>query len=247
MPSGSRYNVVVASLVVLLSGVGIGALIQSKAVMFPHLSIFATGLVGLSLLIVPSRLICQVPTSDSAVAVGRDSPAAPAETTAAGQDSLAASDSSQAVAGDTGIVRRSADSSFDSAPSDSALGASPDALQRSRSPGTVRSDTTAASTQPRDSILQVACSATAGPAAVARDLLVVVFSSEAGARERAQVARTVEGKLLGPLESEPGAYYLRVPARGQEFKLRAAADELARLPQVRQVGSRACPSPQSPG
>jgi hypothetical protein len=78
---------------------------------------------------------------------------------------------------------------------------------------------------------------------IARDLLVVEFTPRAGARERAAAAKSVHGKLLKPVKSgTPRAYYLRVPSGGQEFRLRAAADQLIRLPQVQQVGSRACPA-----
>jgi hypothetical protein len=86
--------------------------------------------------------------------------------------------------------------------------------------------------------------ACAGSAALARDLLVVVFAPEAGARERTAAAKSVGGTLLGPASpGEPGVYYLRVPAGGNEFELRHASDQLILLPQVRQVGSRACPRP----
>jgi hypothetical protein len=95
---------------------------------------------------------------------------------------------------------------------------------------------------PVDSILRKACRGSGGSATLARDLLVVVFAPEAGRAERAALVREVRGKLLGPVSSEPGAYYLRVPTGGQEHRLRAAADELVRSGLVRQVGSRACPS-----
>ena len=98
----------------------------------------------------------------------------------------------------------------------------------------------AAPAAPVDSILSAACGGAAGSTTVARDLLVVVFAAEAGPPERAAAAKSVDGKLAG--SPEPGAYYLQIPARGQEHLLRAAADELVQLPYVRQVGSRACPS-----
>ena len=96
---------------------------------------------------------------------------------------------------------------------------------------------------PVDSILRKACRGSEGSATLARDLLVIVFAAEAGRADRAALVREVKGKLLGPVSSEPGAYYLRVPTGGQESRLRAAADELVRSGLVRQVGSRACPSP----
>jgi hypothetical protein len=95
--------------------------------------------------------------------------------------------------------------------------------------------------EPTDSILSAACGA-GGSTAVARDLLVIVFAPEARAAERAAVAKTVDGKLLGSVTSgEPGAYYLRVPSGGDEYRLRLAADRLILLDMVRQVGSRRCP------
>ena len=96
---------------------------------------------------------------------------------------------------------------------------------------------------PVDSILRKACRGSGGSATLARDLLVVVFAPEAARADRAALAREVGGKLLGPVSSEPGAYYLKVPTRGQEHRLRAAADELVRSGLVRRVGTRACPSP----
>jgi hypothetical protein len=79
---------------------------------------------------------------------------------------------------------------------------------------------------------------------VARDLLVVVFAPEAGAAERAAAAKSVDGTLLGRVASgAQGAYYLRVPGGGEEYRLRAAADQLILLDKVRQVGSRTCPRP----
>jgi hypothetical protein len=75
---------------------------------------------------------------------------------------------------------------------------------------------------------------------------VIVFAPEATAAERAAVAKAVDGSLLGSVTSEPGAYYLRVPSGGDEYRLRVAADSLIQLDMVRQVGSRACPPLQPP-
>jgi hypothetical protein len=112
-----------------------------------------------------------------------------------------------------------------------------------KAPGTATKPGTApAPPQPADSILSAACSGPAGSKAVARDLLVILFAPEAGAADRVAVAKTVGGTLLGSVTSgEPGAYYLRVPSGGDEYKLRVAADKLILLDIVRQVGSRACP------
>jgi hypothetical protein len=130
---------------------------------------------------------------------------------------------------------------------DSARVLQPDSV-RSRT-DTARSSKTRDSTQaapavppaPGDSVLRSACQGT-GPSSIARDLLVVVFAPETGAAQQAATAKRVGGKLLGRVgPSEPGAYYLRLPSGGGEFGLRAASDQLIQQPQVRQVGSRACP------
>jgi hypothetical protein len=115
---------------------------------------------------------------------------------------------------------------------------------RPKAPGSSTTHgTAAAAPEPTDSILTVACGA-AGSTTVARDLLVIVFAPEAKAADRATVAKTVDGRLLGSVASGgPGAYYLRVPSGGNEYRLRAAADRLILLDKVRQVGSRTCPPP----
>ena len=97
-------------------------------------------------------------------------------------------------------------------------------------------------TNPPDSILAAACSGPGASTSVARDLLVIGFASYASAEEKTAAAQAVQGTLLGQVSgAEPGTYYLRVPSRGQEYQLRLAADKLAQLPQVKQVGSRSCP------
>ena len=119
---------------------------------------------------------------------------------------------------------------------------------RPKTPGTKpTTGTTAARPEPTDSILSAACGA-AGSTAVARDLLVIVFAPEARAADRATVAKTVDGRLLGSVPSGgPGTYYLRVPSGGNEYRLRAAADRLILLDMVRQVGSRTYPPPPPAG
>jgi hypothetical protein len=97
-------------------------------------------------------------------------------------------------------------------------------------------------TTPPDSILASACSGPGASTSVARDLLVVGFTSYASAEEKTAAAQAVQGSLLGQVSgAEPGTYYLRVPSGGQEYQLRLAADKLAQLAQVKQVGSRSCP------
>ncbi len=116
----------------------------------------------------------------------------------------------------------------------STLGASDTARAR-------RTDTARAVAAPADSILSAACDGVAG-ASIARDLLVIVFAPKTSAKERAAVAGSVGGKLLGRVMGEPGAHYLGLPPGSEEPALRAAADRLIRRAQVRQVGSRSCPS-----
>lgn len=217
-------------------------LLSAKAMMPPYSSFFGIYLLVFGILFVPSRVLCQEPGSDSA------SPAAP--------DSQAiVSDSGQQA----GVPRPSLDTlrpvQADTPGGPDLPAAAPDSLRpngnadstKGKVDTTKKADSSAAASAPRDSVLVAACTTPSGSASVARNLLVVVFRPEAGKRERAAAAKSVAGKLLGPVSSEPGAYYLQVPAEGQEFRLRAVADELAQLAQVKQVGSRACPPPSPAG
>jgi hypothetical protein len=129
----------------------------------------------------------------------------------------------------------------DSAPAADSIRAGSDTVLPKTPGSSTKPGTTAARPEPVDSILSAACG-TAGSTAVARDLLVIVFAPEARAADRATVAKTVDGRLLGSVASGgPGAYYLRVPSGGNEYRLRVAADRLILLDMVRQVGSRTCP------
>ncbi|HKP50187.1 MAG TPA: hypothetical protein VJU17_09255, partial [Gemmatimonadales bacterium] len=142
-------------------------------------------------------------------------------------------------------ITRSASDSAQPAPGASGYRGAPDTA---RARGAVDSiqRAAAATPQPKDSILSTACSGTAAPNTTAPNLLVIIFIPESGPAERAAVTKSVRGKLLGQLASEPGAYYLWVPAEGQESRLRAVADQLIRHPLVRQVGSRVCPPAPPP-
>jgi hypothetical protein len=113
------------------------------------------------------------------------------------------------------------------------------------SPGGDSSRSTTAELAPalRDTVLGKACGSSDSPSTVAQDLLVVMFGPGVEGRERAAVARSVGGKLLNSPES--GVYYIRLRPGGGEAGLRAAADQLSQKPEVRQVGSRSCPSPSS--
>jgi hypothetical protein len=148
----------------------------------------------------------------------------------------------QAPASDTAapVAADSVRLSTDSASKPDSISVSSDST-RPTAAAAATTDTAVTSPEPADSILLSACGGPGATVPVARDLLVIVFGSEARPNEREAAAKSVRGTLLGPVSGEPGAYYLRVPADGGEFQLRAAADQLIRLSQVRQVGSRACP------
>ncbi len=184
----------------------------------------------------PGTAFGQTPAGDSTARSPRDS--SPALTDSAA-NSASTGDSASA---DT---TRSASDSSQPATRENPAGAPGEqgAPDTARARGAVDSikPAAAAAPPPTDSILSSACSSSAGPTSTAPDLLVVTFTPETGKADRAAAARSVKGRLLGQAVSEPGAYYLWVPAAGQEYRLRAAADQLIQQPQVRQVGSRACP------
>lgn len=195
-----------------------------------HILAFIT-LLGASSVASPSKLCGQVPDSSATTTAQSDSqPASPDTTRRADTVGVSSSDSLRPASPDstpTDTARAS---------SDSIKPAARDSGRSSAGPQTLNSDTAKA---PVDSVLAVACQS---GEPLARDLLVVVFGAEAGAEERKAAAKSVGGTLLGPVNSEPGAYYLRVPSGGEEFQLRAAADRLAQLSQVSQVGSQTCPA-----
>jgi hypothetical protein len=189
--------------------------------MSSHSIFVAIWIPGLLLLIASSEGFCQLPTPDSTSA-SRDSGRVSSDTVGVSRPDSSLRDS--AATADTNRIRS-------------------DTLRPYGNVGSVKSDT-ALVKAPRDSVLEKACG---GTSTVARDLLVVIFAPEAGAQERAAVAKEVRGKLIGQVSAtEPGAYYIRVPTDGNEFQLRAASDRLIQLPQVRQAGSRACPPPSPP-
>jgi hypothetical protein len=193
-----------------------------KVVMSLHSTILTTWLLGLGLLIVPPATSAQLPASDTTAQTPADSQPALADSMGASQAT------SDTVRPDSASAADSTRAASDTVPP--------------KAPGSAtKSDTAKAATEPPDSILSAACRGPAGSTAVARDLLVIVFAPEATAAERAAVAKTVDGSLLGSVTSEPGAHYLRVPSGGSEYQLRVASDRLILLDMVRQVGSRACP------
>jgi hypothetical protein len=198
---------------------------SAKILMSLYHIAFAGWLLALPGLISPPAAPGQTPTADSA-------PVSPADTLARmpGADSVLSRDS--AALADSARAGDSARVTTDS------LGARYGTAGEAERPSA-----SVPAPQPVDSILSKACGGAEGSATLARDLLVIVFAPEAGRGDRAALISEVGGKLLGPVSSEPGAYYLRVPTGGQEHRLRAAADELVRSGLVRQVGTRACPSP----
>jgi hypothetical protein len=186
--------------------------------MTSHSVFVATLLPGLLLLIASSEAFCQLPATDS-TSVKSDSGRVPTDTVGTSRPDSSLRDS--AAIADTTKIKS-------------------DTLRPRSNAPPMKSDTAVRVKAPSDSILNVACGGAAGPRTVALDLLVVVFARDATAEERATAAATVRGKLVG--SPEPGTFYLRVPAKGDEYRLRAAADQLSLLPQVRQVGNRACPT-----
>ena len=190
-----------------------------------HSTLLTTWLLGSGVLALPPATSAQAPAADSTAQ-------APSDSQPALTDSMQTSRASRATS-DTVLP--------DSASAADSTRAASDTV-RTKAPGSATtSDTAATLTEPADSILTAACGGPAGATAVARDLLVIAFAPEATAAERAAVAKTVDGSLLGSATSEPGAYYLRVPSGGDEYQLRVASDRLIQLDMVRQVGSRACP------
>jgi hypothetical protein len=169
-------------------------------------------------------------------------PAASAQT--ATDTTARAPSDSLAARGDTAsLAGRDTTDTLSRPPSDSVPGSLRTAPSAPARAGTVPARSDSVPSAPVDSVLSAACGGSTGSTTIARNLLVVVFAPEAGPAERAAAAKSVDGKLVGT--PEPGAYYLQVPARGQDHLLRAAADQLVQLGYVRQVGSRACPAVRS--
>jgi hypothetical protein len=220
----------------------------------------ATLLLGLSYLIVPPAVLGQSSTSDTTPADNQRTQADsawvtgvyhPADTTAqrdtiSGRDTTrAASDTIPGGAVDT--MTTSLDTSRTAGPdtvpsATDTVGSDTSTIGSSGTAPARRTDTASAAAAPADSILSDACDGSGEGSTIAPDLLVVVFAPQVSPGERAAVAEAVDGKLLGPVIGQPGAYYIRLPPGSEEPGLRAAADELIRLTQVRQVGSRSCPS-----
>jgi hypothetical protein len=99
---------------------------------------------------------------------------------------------------------------------------------------------------PIDPAVRTACGSLEAPS-LAPDLLLIVFAPEADGPTRAAVARSVHGKLVGRTGSgDPDSYYLRAPAEGNDYVLRAIADRLIGRPEVRQVGATVCPPAPAP-
>ena len=219
---------------------------RSRSVMSMHHIAFAVCLMASSVVILPPAAAGQASTTESTSAAAPDSQPAATDSTATGAvlptDTIGASGS---ASGDDSVPP------VDSTPSppdtlDSSQAAQADTgapgRDTTRAPGAADSTKTraaAAPAAPVDSILSAACAASGGSTSVAPNLLVVLFTAESGAAQRASAARSIKGKLVG--QATPEGYYIRVPGGGGEMKLRAYADRLSRLTQVRQVGSRACP------
>ena len=238
-----------------------------------HRTLLAVSLLASQLVIVTSAASGQTPAGDTTPPSPSDSQPAltdsAANTAASIADSAPQLPGSDSVsAGDTATANDSASSSDSASVADSASARdstrsasdsllpeipaaavgvdTPQSAPDTTRPAGAKDSTKVAATAPPqrvDSVLKAACGGPDGTLPIARDLLVVVFAPEAGRAERAAVARSAKGKLVGEVSgTEPGAYYLRVPTGGEEHRLRAVADELTRSGLVRQVGSRTCPS-----
>lgn len=193
---------------------------------FWHHIVLALSVSLYQVLIVPPPVSGQVPARDSTARPTTDSVAAPADT---GSITRADTVDSIPLAGsDTVPASGSADTTRSTSDSGAAATREP-----------ARRPAAAVPAAPVDSVLSAACGGPRGSATIARDLLVLVFAPEAGQAERTAAANSVNGRLTG--SGEPGVYYVRLPGGGGEAALRAATDNLSRLPQVRQVGTRACP------
>jgi hypothetical protein len=220
---------------------------RSRSVMSMHHIAFAVCLMASSVVILPPAAAGQASTAESTSAAAPDSQPDPTDSAATGAvlptDTIGASGS--ASGGDSvPPVDSTPSSSLDTLDSSQAAQADTGAPGRdtTRAPGAADSTKTraaAAPAAPVDSILSAACAASGGSTSVAPNLLVVLFTAESGAAQRAAAAGSIKGKLVG--RATPEGYYIRVPGGGGEMKLRAYADRLSRLTQVRQVGSRACP------
>lgn len=193
-----------------------------------HHIVFAFWLVASSFAVLPPTVAGQDSTADSATASLPDSQPAPG-------DSAFASDSVALVDGTPPPMDSLRPPQVGQVDSGGSAGDSTGV------PGAADSTARAAAAPaaPVDSILTAACAGSEGSSSVAPNLLVVVFTAESGAAQRVAAARSIKGKLVG--RATPVGYYIRVPGGGGEMRLRAYADQLSQLRQVRQVGSRACP------
>ncbi len=100
---------------------------------------------------------------------------------------------------------------------------------------------------PVDSTLSAACGGVRA-GGVAANILIVVFRPESSKGDLAAVAKAVGGTLVGTVPAAEGAaYYLQVPAEGDEHRLGAAADQVIRYQPVQQVGPAVCPAAPQAG
>jgi hypothetical protein len=81
----------------------------------------------------------------------------------------------------------------------------------------------------------------AAPGEAAPDVLGIVFQSRTDSAARHAALAAVSGKRLGGTVEDQFQYVL-VAAGGSEFRLRALADKLIRLPGVSEVGPVTCPA-----
>ena len=195
-----------------------------------HPIVFAFWLVASSFVVLPPTVAGQDSKADTATAPVPDSQPSLSDSALA-SDSVALVDSTPSSADSLGAPQvGQADTGGSARDSSGVPGAADSTKARAAA---------AAPPAPVDSILSAACAGSEGSSTVAPNLLVVVFTAESGAAQRAAAARSIKGKLVG--RATPVGYYIRVPGGGGEMSLRAYADQLSQLRQVREVGSRACP------
>lgn len=194
-----------------------------------HHIVFAFWLVASSLVVLPPTVAGQESQADSATTPFPDSQPALSDSALAG-DSVTLADSTPSPADSLGPPQVGQADSGRSARDSTGVPATADST---------KARAAAAPAAPVDSILTAACAGAEGSSSVAPNLLVVVFTAESGPAQRAAAARSIKGKLVG--RATPVGYYIQVPGGGGEMSLRAYADQLSQLRQVRQVGSRACP------
>jgi len=133
-----------------------------------------------------------------------------------------------------------ADSARPPAASSGPVPAAPRDTARRTAGGRDSTRTAPAPASPVDPVLARLC-AGAAPGEAAPDALGIVFERGSAPAARDAAIAAVSGKRLDG-RAEDQFQYAQVPAGGSEFRLRALADKLIRLPAVSEVGPVTCPA-----